>query len=51
MSRTALGLVDRGFDSMVKPALDMPLKDTDCISWGQCINLCPTGALGEKQPL
>lgn len=48
MSRTALGLVDRGFDSMVKPALDMPLKDTDCISCGQCINLCPTGALGEK---
>ena len=48
MGRTALGLVDRGFDSMVKPALDMPLKDTDCISCGQCINLCPTGALGEK---
>lgn len=48
MGRTALGLVDRGFDSIVKPALDMPLKETDCISCGQCINLCPTGALGEK---
>ncbi|MGL4791931.1 MAG: molybdopterin-dependent oxidoreductase, partial [Anaerotignaceae bacterium] len=48
MGRTALGLVDRGFDSIVKPALDLPLKETDCISCGQCINLCPTGALGEK---
>lgn len=48
MGRTALGLVDRGFDSIVKPALDLPLKETDCISCGQCISLCPTGALGEK---
>jgi len=48
MGRTALGLVDRGFDSIVKPALDLPLKETDCISCGQCVNLCPTGALGEK---
>ena len=48
MGRTALGLVDRGFDTIVKPALDLPLKETDCISCGQCINLCPTGALGEK---
>ncbi len=48
MGRTALGLVGRGFDTIVKPALDMPLRETDCISCGQCINLCPTGALGEK---
>ena len=48
MGRTALGLVDRGFDTIVKPALDLPLKETDCISCGQCVNLCPTGALGEK---
>ena len=48
VGRTALGLVDRGFDTIVKPALDLLLKETDCISCGQCINLCPTGALGEK---
>ena len=48
MGRGALGLVGRGFDSMVKPALDLPLKATDCISCGQCVALCPTGALGEK---
>lgn len=46
----ALGLVDRGFDTIVKPALDKPLKETGCISCGQCISVCPTGALGEKTP-
>ena len=45
---TALGLVDRGFDTIVKPSLDMKLKDTDCISCGQCVSVCPTGALTEK---
>ena len=44
----ALGLVHRGFDTTVKPALDKPLETTDCISCGQCISVCPTGALGEK---
>lgn len=44
---TALGLVERGFDTIVKPALDMDLRDTDCISCGQCISVCPTGALVE----
>lgn len=48
MGRTALGLVGRGFDTIVTPALNLPLKATDCISCGQCVNLCPTGALGEK---
>ena len=48
MGRTALGLVGRGFDTIVMPSLKEPLKATDCISCGQCINLCPTGALGEK---
>lgn len=44
---TALGLVDRGFDTIVKPSLDARLQDTDCISCGQCVNVCPTGALTE----
>ncbi|SHK47047.1 molybdopterin-dependent oxidoreductase [Paramaledivibacter caminithermalis] len=48
MGVAALGLVDRGFDTIVKPALDKPLKETDCISCGQCISICPTGALGER---
>ncbi len=45
---TALGLLDRGFDTVVKPAFDKALQDTDCISCGQCVTVCPTGALQER---
>ena len=47
MGVTALGLLDRGFDTMVKPALGLPLAQTGCIACGQCVALCPTGALLE----
>ncbi len=47
----ALGLVDRGFDSLVAPEFKLPLADTSCISCGQCVAVCPTGALGEIYPL
>ena len=48
MDMTALGLVDRGFDTVVKPSMDLPLKETDCISCGQCVSVCPVGALQEN---
>ena len=48
MGVTALGLVDRGFDTIVKPALNLPLNKTGCISCGQCVSVCPTGALQER---
>lgn len=48
MDNGALGLVDRGFDTVVKPALNLPLAETNCISCGQCINVCPVGALQER---
>ncbi|NLB17777.1 MAG: molybdopterin-dependent oxidoreductase, partial [Syntrophomonadaceae bacterium] len=47
MGVTALGLVDRGFDSLVQPEMKSPLVETDCVSCGQCITVCPTGALVE----
>ena len=47
MGRSALGLVGRGFDTVVTPALHLPLSETDCISCGQCVALCPTGAMDE----
>ena len=45
----ALGLVDRGFDTVVKPTLDRPLLESGCISCGQCVSACPCGALQERQ--
>ena len=48
MGVTALGLVGRGFDTTVKPALGAPLLESGCVSCGQCVAACPTGALGEK---
>ena len=47
----ALGLVDRGFDTIVKPSLDRRLDETECISCGQCVAVCPTGALTETLTL
>jgi NADPH-dependent glutamate synthase beta chain and related oxidoreductases len=44
----ALGLVHRGFDTVVKPTLEKPLVESGCVSCGQCVSVCPTGALGEK---
>ncbi|MDD2483769.1 MAG: formate dehydrogenase subunit alpha [Eubacteriales bacterium] len=45
---TALGLVDRGFDTTVQPALMEPLAESGCISCGNCISVCPVGALLPK---
>lgn len=44
----ALGLVHRGFDTVVKPNLEKPLAESGCISCGQCVSVCPTGALQER---
>ncbi len=43
-----IGTNERGFDTHVGSAFDMPLNDTACINCGQCISVCPTGALTER---
>jgi len=47
---SALGFVNRGFRTIVKPALEKALHETNCVSCGNCIDVCPTGALVEKMP-
>lgn len=39
---------DRGFDTHIACAFEAPLAETACISCGQCIVNCPTGALVER---
>ncbi|MGE5380758.1 MAG: FAD-dependent oxidoreductase [Methylocystaceae bacterium] len=51
MGVEALGLVGRGFDTMVKPMFGQDLEPAGCIFCGQCAAVCPTGALVEKQAL
>jgi ferredoxin len=33
----ALGFINRGYETVVKPALDKPLRETTCIACGNCI--------------
>lgn len=45
----ALGLQDRGYQSIVVPTLGKDLADSPCIMCGQCIHACPVGAIGEVE--
>lgn len=47
----AYGYLQRGFSTVVKPALGGSLLDTDCVTCGLCVGTCPTGAITEKIPL
>lgn len=39
----------RGFNTKVTPFGDTPLIESDCVYCGNCVAVCPTGALTEKQ--
>lgn len=46
-----LNYIDRGFKTKIGPVFDLSLRDVNCIQCGQCINVCPVGALTEKQQI
>lgn len=43
----AIGVQNRGFDTVVSPSMELPLNSTACAMCGQCTLVCPTGALRE----
>ena len=45
---SVIGANARGFDTHIGSAFDKDLADVSCISCGQCIVNCPTGAIYEK---
>lgn len=42
-----LAFSSRGYDATAQPAFDKTMTETDCIACGQCVSVCPTGALSE----
>ena len=44
-----IGANNRGFKTNIGCAFEMDLAQTSCVSCGQCIAVCPTGALQEKE--
>ncbi len=44
----ALSAVSRGFEAVIQPAFESPLAQTKCVNCGQCVAVCPTGALMQK---
>ena len=44
----AIGAVNRGFKTVIAPAFEKNILETNCVFCGQCITSCPVGALREK---
>ncbi|MBO8439241.1 MAG: iron hydrogenase small subunit [bacterium] len=44
----ALGAIRRGFNTTIAPAFDKMMVQSECTYCGQCVAVCPTGALTER---
>jgi NADP-reducing hydrogenase subunit HndD len=47
----AIAVAGRGFDARISTESDRPLPDSACVYCGNCIGVCPTGALMFKHHL
>jgi len=44
---SVLSAINRGFNTIISPAFGLPMVETSCTFCGQCVSVCPTGALTE----
>jgi len=44
----AIGVAGRGFSAHISTEFDIPLPESACVYCGNCIGVCPTGALMSK---
>lgn len=47
----AIGLQKRGFHSKVSPPFDIDMNHSACVNCGQCVIVCPSGALTEHRDI
>ncbi len=45
----AINFSGRGFDTGIGTFFDKPMPETTCVFCGQCVGVCPTGALKSKR--
>ena len=46
-----LGFENRGFQTIVAPVQNRSFANSPCLQCGQCVNVCPTGALMEQSEI
>ncbi len=47
----AISIMNRGFNTQITTEFEGLLADSSCTFCGQCVQTCPTGALGDKKAL
>lgn len=48
---SAIGLINRGFETVIGPAFGRSMGESVCVNCGQCIMVCPVGALTEREQM
>ena len=47
----AISVMNRGFHTQITTEFEGQLRDSACTFCGQCVQTCPTGALGDKKAI